>query len=111
MNLNEKSLYTLELDQVLAQLAAAAVSEEAKERAAALQPEHDAEEVRQLLAQTSAACRMVERKGTPAFQGLKPVAASLNRADRGGSLNPARAWSRPMPTGWSRTCLTRCSSS
>ena len=89
MNLNEKSLYTLELDQVLAQLAAAAVSEEAKERAAALQPEHDAEEVRQLLAQTSAACRMVERKGTPAFQGLKPVAASLNRADRGGSLNPA----------------------
>ena len=89
MNLNEKSLYTLELDQVLAQLAAAAVSEEAKERAAALQPEHDAEEVRQLLAQTSAACRMVERKGTPAFQGLQPVAASLNRADRGGSLNPA----------------------
>ena len=89
MNLNEKSLYTLELDQVLAQLAAAAVSEEAKERAADLQPEHDAEEVRQLLAQTSAACRMVERKGTPAFQGLKPVAASLNRADRGGSLNPA----------------------
>ena len=89
MNLNEKSLNTLELDRVLSLLADAAVSEEAKERALALQPERDAEEVRELLRQTSAACHMVERKGTPGFQGLKPVAASLDRADRGGSLNPA----------------------
>lgn len=89
MNLNEKSLTTLELDRVLGLLAQAAVSEEAKERATALQPEYDAEEVRALLRQTTAACRLVERKGTPGFQDLKPVAASLNRADRGGSLNPA----------------------
>ncbi len=89
MNLNEKSLTTLELDRVLALLAKAAVSEEAKERALALQPEHEAEEVRDLLRQTSAACKLVEKKGTPGFQDLKPVAASLSRADRGGSLNPA----------------------
>ena len=89
MNLNEKSLNTLELNRVLSLLADAAVSEEAKERALALRPERDAEEVRELLRQTSAACHMVERKGTPGFQGLKPVAASLDRADRGGSLNPA----------------------
>ncbi len=89
MNLNDKSLTTLELDRVLALLAGAAVSEEAKERAVSLRPERDPEEVRDLLKQTTAACRMVERKGTPGFQDLKPVASSLSRADRGGSLNPA----------------------
>jgi DNA mismatch repair protein MutS2 len=83
-----KSLHTLELDRVLELLQAVCVTEEGKERALALKPTEDAEEVKKLLRETTDACHMVELKGTPAFREVKNVKASLERADRGGSLNP-----------------------
>ena len=86
-DLYEKSLHTLELDRVLALLSDACVTEEGKERALALRPETDADDVRRLLKETSDACHMVELKGTPGLREVKDVRQSLDRADRGGSLN------------------------
>ena len=86
--LYEKSLRKLELDNVLAQLADCANSEDGKDRCRALLPLDDAEEIRLLQQQTTSACGMIVRKGAPGFHELKPVAASLERADRGGCLTP-----------------------
>jgi len=86
-NLFEKSLHTLELPRVLALLSEQAVTEEGKERALALRPQTDAGDVSRLLTQTTAAVEMMTLRGTPSFSGVKPVAASLQRADMGGTLN------------------------
>ena len=85
--LYEKSLHTLELDRVLSLLAETCVTEEGKERAACLRPNTDADDVKALLRETTDACHMVELKGTPGLRDVKNVKASLERADRGGSLN------------------------
>ena len=87
--LYEKSMKKLELDAVFERLAASATSEEAKTRCRALQPLSDAEDIRRLLAQTTAACSMITLKGAPGFQDVREVASSLERADRGGCLTPA----------------------
>jgi len=84
----EKSIRVLELPQVLALLEGRAVSAAAKERARALTPETDPDEVRRLLDETDAARAMIARKGSPSFGGVKSVAEALGRASRGGMLNP-----------------------
>ena len=84
----EKSLSKLELDGVLDLLAAQAVSDAAKEACRNLKPETDAEEVRRLQEQTTAACKLISLKGSPSLGGIRDVGASLDRARRGGSLTP-----------------------
>lgn len=83
----EKSVETLELPKVLELLAAEAVTEEGKERALRLRPLTDAEDVERALAETTAAVDMVALRGAPYFGGIRPVEASLQRADMGGALN------------------------
>ena len=84
----EKSLTKLELDKVLAMLSDHAASQAAKERCLAVRPSTDADEIRHLLDETSAACACITVKGSPSFGGLYDVGASLDRADRGGCLSP-----------------------
>ncbi len=86
--LYEKSLYKLELDQVLRQLADCAGSEEGKQAAVRIRPISDLEDVQALLQETSAAYELTTRKGYPAFGEVKDVFASMERAERGGSLQP-----------------------
>ena len=86
--LYEKSFHKLELEQVLDMLADCAGSAEGKAACRAIYPVSDLEEVRILLDQTSAAVKLCERKGNPGFSALCNVSASLERADRGGSLQP-----------------------
>ena len=86
--LYEKSLVKLELNQVLAMLADCAGSEGGKEACLKLRPTSDLEEVEQMLRQTTAASELSTRKGYPAFASAADVSASLERADRGGSLQP-----------------------
>ncbi len=86
-NLFEKSMVTLELPQILEQLAACAVTQEGKDRALALRPMCDRDDVQRAQEETSAAVKMLVMRGSPSFGGVKPVAASLQRADMGGSLN------------------------
>ena len=83
----EKSIRTLELPRVLKLLADRATSEEAKRRAEALLPQTDAEDVQQLLDETTAACELLGIHGSPSFSGVKDVGASLLRAERDGMLN------------------------
>jgi len=86
--LYEKSLLKLELDQVLALLAECAGSSDGKEACLKLRPTSDLEDVRELLAQTTAASDLCTKKGNPSFTDLKDPTAALERADRGGSLQP-----------------------
>ena len=86
--LYEKSLYKLELDQVLVLLADCAGSSEGKARCMALRPTSDLEDVQALLSETTAASDLCTKKGNPSFLDVKDVSASLERADRGGSLQP-----------------------
>ena len=86
--LYEKSLVKLELNQVLTMLADCAGSEGGKEACLKLRPTSDLEEVERMLGQTTAASELSTRKGYPAFASAADVSASLERADRGGSLQP-----------------------
>ena len=83
----EKSIHTLELPRVLELLAAEAVTDEGKELCRSARPSADKTEVLRLQKQTSAAFDMLVKRGTPSLAGIRPVAAALQRADRGGSLN------------------------
>ena len=87
--LYEKSLHKLELDQVLIQLASCAGSEGGKQACLNLRPSSDLEDVQAMLDETTAASELCTRKGNPSFSDVKDVSASLERADRGGSLQPA----------------------
>ncbi len=87
--LYEQSLIKLELDRVLDQLADKAGCPEAARRCRELRPMTDADDVRRALAETSAACRLMETKGVPGFRGAVNVSDALLRAERGGSLSPA----------------------
>ena len=86
--LYEKSLLKLELDQVLEQLATCAGSVGGKEACLRVRPVSDLEDVNLMLEQTTAASDLCTRKGNPVFGDVTDVSASLERADRGGSLQP-----------------------
>ncbi len=86
--LYEKSLLKLELDQVLHLLAQCAGSQGGKEACLLLRPTSDLEDVEQMLQQTTAASDLCTRKGNPVFGDVTDCSASLERADRGGSLQP-----------------------
>lgn len=77
MDLFEKSQATLELPAVLELLAGEAVSQPAQELARALRPRIHREEVRRALAETDAACGLMEYKGSPSFGGVKDVRGPL----------------------------------
>ena len=87
--LYEQSLIKLELDRVLALLADKAGCPAAAERCRALRPMTEPDDVRRALAETSAACRLMQTKGVPGFRGAVDVSDALMRAERGGSLSPA----------------------
>ena len=86
-DLFEKSMSTLELPRVLELLSASAATEEGRQRCLDLRPMTDLDDVERAQKETSAAVRMLIARGTPPFAGVKPVAASLQRADMGGCLN------------------------
>ncbi len=83
----EKSIETLELPRVLALLADEAATEEGRERCLALRPVSVQGDVTRLQKQTSAAFELLVKHGAPSLSGIRPVAAALQRADRGGALN------------------------
>ena len=86
--LYEKSLLKLELDQILDLLSQCAGSLGGKEACLRVRPTADLEEVELLLAQTTAASDLCTKKGNPVFGDVTDCAASLERADRGGTLQP-----------------------
>lgn len=83
-----KSLQKLELNQVLQMLAACAGSDEGKAACLHLYPTSDLEEVQRMLNETTAASNLSTKKGNPSFAGVHNIAEALERADRGGCLQP-----------------------
>ncbi len=88
-DLYERSLNKLGLDQILTMLSQCAGSQDGKTACLRLKPVFDLEDVQSLLAETTAAVDLSTRKGYPGFSGLSDVSQSLDRADRGGILQPA----------------------
>ena len=86
--LYQKSLQKLELNQVLELLSACAGSAEGKATCLTLKPTADLQDVQTLLSETSAAYNLSTRKGYPKFSEVSDVTTSLDRADRGGVLQP-----------------------
>lgn len=68
-------------------MADCAATLEGKERCLALRPLTDLDDVARAQEETSAAVKMLILRGSPGFSGVKPVSASLQRADMGGSLS------------------------
>ena len=73
---------------MLEQLASCAGSHGGKEACRRVRPSSDLEDVNLMLEQTTAASDLCTRKGNPIFGDVTDVSASLERADRGGSLQP-----------------------
>ena len=86
--LYEKSRLKLELNRVLHMLADCAGSVEGKAACLALNPSSDLEQVQQWLEETTVASTLSTQKGYPGFSGVKDVTASMDRAERGGTLQP-----------------------
>lgn len=87
MDFYEKSLNILELPTVLEMLAAEAVTDGGREACFKLRPSADRLEVKNRLAETSAAKEMMVVRGSPSLSGIKDIRPSLSRADLGGNLN------------------------
>lgn len=88
MELTEKSLNTLELPKVLTMLTEQAVSDRAKKQCMALRPADTLFECNKLQEQTEEAVKLIGLHGSPPFSGLKDISALLERAEKGGLLNP-----------------------
>ena len=87
--LYHKSQLKLELDAVLLRLSECASSDAGRSACLKLCPTSDIEDVHRLLAETSIASDMCTRKGNPGFSGICDVTQQLERAVKGGSLQPA----------------------
>ncbi len=87
-DLYRRSIIKLELDQVLSMLAGCASSIAGKNTCNSLFPVTDLEDVNRLLMETTAASELITTQGCPVFADIYDTAASLERADMGGSLHP-----------------------
>ena len=95
-----KSQQKLELDQVLALLAQCAVSSDGKKACLSLTPSSDLDDILAMLEETTVATNLCARKGNPAFVDMVDVSAILDRAEKGGCLQPKELLSV--------ACVLRC---
>ena len=83
-----KSQNKLELNRVLEMLSACAGSADGKKACLSLLPTSDLDEVRARLEETTVASNLSTKRGYPGFGDVRDVTASLDRAQRGGTLQP-----------------------
>ncbi len=88
MTLQEKSYSTIELPKILELLAQEAATDPAKEMCRALRPDSALTACEKLQQETEDAVKLIGLQGSPAFSGIKDVSAALERAEKGGFLNP-----------------------
>ena len=88
MTLQEKSLATIELPKILDMLAAEAATPPAKELCRQLRPETSLTQCEKLQEETDDASKLIGLQGSPAFSGIKDISHALDRAEKGGFLNP-----------------------
>ena len=88
MQIDQKTLRTLEYDKILSMLAALAPTVGAKELAQALLPDDDKTVVMRRLVRTGDARRLLDDKGMPSFGMVIDTADALDRAAKGATLSP-----------------------
>ena len=88
MTLQEKSLATIELPKILELLAAEAATPPAMELCRQLRPETSLTQCEKMQQETEDASRLIGLQGSPAFSGVKDISNALERAEKGGFLNP-----------------------
>ncbi len=86
--MNPRTLRVLEYDKILAKVAAHCAFSGGAELALALLPSDDLHTVRDRLAQTAEAHKLLEQKNDVSFGGVKDMRSFLDRAERGVSLLP-----------------------
>ncbi|MEG2596879.1 MAG: endonuclease MutS2 [Oscillospiraceae bacterium] len=86
--MNPKYMKTLELPKILSMLSALTCCEDAKEKALAIMPLTDIDEVRHAVQRTNDAFQLTVRFGTPSFIKVSNPSARLKVAEAGGVLSP-----------------------
>ena len=85
--MNPKALHILEYDKIIDQLAGKAISAMGKERAAALLPTFDLDDIRLWQQETTEAASFILRKGSLPLGGIRDIRPSLMRAEMSGMLS------------------------
>ena len=88
--MNERSLRVLEFNKIKEKLRKYAVTSGGKELIDNLAPYSSAYEVREALEESREALELLIKKGNPPFEGLHDVREGIERAKKGGCLNPAQ---------------------
>ena len=88
--MNERSLRVLEFNKIKEKLRKYAVTSGGKELIDNLAPYSSAYEVREALEESREALELLIKKGNPPFEGLHDVREGIQRAKKGGCLNPAQ---------------------
>ena len=88
--MNERSLRVLEFNKIKENLRKYAVTNGGKELVDNLAPYSSAYEVREALEESREALELLIKKGNPPFEGLHDVREGIERAKKGGCLNPAQ---------------------
>lgn len=88
--MNERSLRVLEFNKIKEKLRKYAVTSGGKELVDNLTPYSSAYEVREALEESREALELLIKKGNPPFEGLHDVREGIERAKKGGCLNPAQ---------------------
>jgi len=85
--MNEKALHILEYDKIIGKLTGKAISAVGKERAAALLPTFDLDEIRQGQRETTETASFILRKGSLPLGGIRDIRPALQRAEMAGVLS------------------------
>ena len=88
--MKERTLRILEFNKVKNKLRSYAVTSGGKELVDSLSPYSSIFEVEKKLEETNEALDILIRKGTPPFEGLHETKEELERAGKGGTLNPGQ---------------------
>lgn len=88
--MNERSIRVLEFYKIKEKLRKYAVTSGGKELVDKLAPYSSAYEVREALEESREALELLIKKGNPPFEGLHDVREGIERAKKGGCLNPAQ---------------------
>ncbi|GFP76762.1 endonuclease MutS2 [Clostridium fungisolvens] len=88
--MNEKALRILEFSKVKEEIKRYALTGASKDTIDELTPYENIHEVKEHLQETKEALTLLQKKGTPPFEGLYDVREAVTRAGKGGTLNPGQ---------------------
>ncbi len=108
MSFSEKTIHSLEFDKICDMLASFAPTDGSKTMARMLVPQEDIDSVLLRQRRTTDAKRLCDAKGMPTFGGVRDVAESCERADKGAVLTPGELLGIAAVLRTSRTLIDYC---